>query len=98
MSVDSNLLNPQAAAAAAANHTAQPMSAPPSAVGGLTLPPLRLAIDERGNPAHGAAQHPPNGTMGYAQPSSYRVEGDGGVGGMNKDARQLGELGKTVLL
>lgn len=91
--MDSGLLNPKSAASNGQT------SAPPSAsASGFTLPPLRMAIDDRGVPANSN-----NGTSpsGYGR-TSPRVPSDGGQSAdgnvKGEDARQLGELGKRVSL
>lgn len=96
MSVDSNLLNSGVSIA-----PGQPMSAPTTTPGGLTLPPLRLAIDERTPQGQTYAPAPTPQTPGNSAPySGYQSQQmkmpspeDNGLG---KDGRQLGELGKRV--
>ena len=93
--VDPALLNPKSAAG---NGNGQ-VTAPPSAsASGYTLPPLRMAIDDRGVPVN---QNNGTSPSGYGS-TSPRVPSDGGQSGdgnaKGEDARQLGELGKRVSL
>jgi len=91
--VDASMLNPKSAA------TNGQASAPPSAsASGFTLPPLRMAIDDRGVPVSSNNGASPSGYSRTSPrvPSDSGLSADGNAKG--EDARQLGELGKRVSL
>ncbi|WWD21219.1 hypothetical protein CI109_105703 [Kwoniella shandongensis] len=89
MSISSTLLNHDGGASNAGN------SGP-----GLTLPPLRVTFDEReggaGGPLSSAARPSPHGPSVSGSPSDKSAEG--GAKTWGEDARQLGELGRRVML